>query len=284
MKVQSLSLVVPATCPNKCPFCISRMNTANSDFSLYNNCPREMIKQKLEFARDNSCNILMVTSTGEVLNNKQYLIDVLDINKKLSSPFKWIELQTSGYKILDMSYSLLKTFSWISLSMVDPLDFNNNKKIMGLSFNLEKVIFLLYSLGINLRASINLTDVYKDYDEEKWKNFFRQLNIMTFKQVTFRLLYNDGFLTNESEWIEKHAIKETDASFLALKKYIKREGKVLSRLPFGKLKMSVDDLSVVVDDDCMATNKENIDVYKYLILRPNGKLYTLWHDNSSLLF
>ena len=56
----------------------------------------------------------------------------------------------------------------------------------------------------------------------------------------------------------------------------------LERLPFGALRYSVDGISTVVDDDCM--NQEVKDTLKYLILRPDCKLYTKWDDAGSLLF
>ena len=45
-------------------------------------------------------------------------------------------------------------------------------------------------------------------------------------------------------------------------------------------------ISTVVDDNCMddATKREESDSYKYLILRPNCKLYSHWDDKGSLIF
>lgn len=53
--------------------------------------------------------------------------------------------------------------------------------------------------------------------------------------------------------------------------------------------MSLHGLSVVLDDDCMGkrdctadgNTEEN---YKYLILRPDCKLYSAWDDPASLIF
>jgi hypothetical protein len=42
------------------------------------------------------------------------------------------------------------------------------------------------------------------------------------------------------------------------------------------------DMSVVLDNDCMA--KGSNDDFKYLIIRPNGKLYSSWDDPASLIF
>ena len=51
----------------------------------------------------------------------------------------------------------------------------------------------------------------------------------------------------------------------------------------SKISYSVMGMSTVVDEDCMAKNEEK-QSWKYLILRPNCKLYTQWDDKGSLLF
>ena len=50
-------------------------------------------------------------------------------------------------------------------------------------------------------------------------------------------------------------------------------GKPLGRLPYGATKYSLNGLSVVIDDDCMAKKKDVTadggDTVKYLILQPD---------------
>ena len=43
-------------------------------------------------------------------------------------------------------------------------------------------------------------------------------------------------------------------------------------------------MSVMIDDDCMAKDIEQHTDFKYLVLRPNGKLYGSWDDPVSLIF
>lgn len=40
---------------------------------------------------------------------------------------------------------------------------------------------------------------------------------------------------------------------------------------------------MVIDEDCMA-QEENKNAVKYLILRPNGHLYSKWDSKASLIF
>ena len=125
MNIQSLSVVIPAPCPNACPFCVARLNKFNSDFSVrgeMSHTAREAILRRMNFARDNGCNTLMLASTGEPFMNIPYLNDVLALNRLLNNPFKWIELQTSGYGVLEnFTGEVAREVSWVSLSMVDPL-------------------------------------------------------------------------------------------------------------------------------------------------------------------
>lgn len=55
------------------------------------------------------------------------------------------------------------------------------------------------------------------------------------------------------------------------------------RLEYGAMKYSVMNMSTVLDEDCMA-KADGRDECKYLILRPNRKLYSKWDDPASLIF
>lgn len=55
-------------------------------------------------------------------------------------------------------------------------------------------------------------------------------------------------------------------------------------IPHGAIKYSVDGMCIVIDVDCMDKAEKTEEDYKYLILRPNCKLYSQWDDPSSLIF
>lgn len=113
MVIQSLSCVVPATCPNRCKFCVSHLH--EKDRATYRNHIEKNRQFKdlyekdyldaLAFARDNGCNTLMLTGDGEPIFNPGYLDMIAQLNAKLTQPFRWIELQTSGVKPLSKSGS-----------------------------------------------------------------------------------------------------------------------------------------------------------------------------------
>jgi hypothetical protein len=107
---------------------------------------------------------------------------------------------------------------------------------------------------------------------------FDKLKAVGADQVTFRRLYTSGKGVPQDKWIDEHEY----LSYNLLSTYIEKNGRPLERLPFGAMRYSIRGMSTVVDDDCMSTEVK--DSVKYLILRPNCKLYTKWDDEGSLLF
>ena len=110
-------------------------------------------------------------------------------------------------------------------------------------------------------------------------------------QVTLRILYSEGE-TEQAKWVKENAA--TEKSVAVLSDYVRKCGTKIGILPYGAVKYSVNGLCVVIDDDCMAKNGERRvfgeppmsrdESYKYLILRPDCKLYSQWDDKASLIF
>ena len=102
MEIQSLSVCVPSTgCINNCKFCVSRQHY--EDYK--NTCNQLSINEyyayykRMSFARDNGCNTLMFTGTCEPQQNNEFIKYILNINEDLPSPFKIIEIQTTGRRV-----------------------------------------------------------------------------------------------------------------------------------------------------------------------------------------
>ncbi len=93
-------------------------------------------------------------------------------------------------------------------------------------------------------------------------------------------MYHDSSNSEQSMYVQQNAVSKDYVN--KIKNYIIYFGTPLEKLEYGQTKYSFDGLGVVVDDDCMA--KDSKDVIKYLILRPNCKLYTQWDDKASLIF
>ena len=295
MNIQSLSIVVPGGCPNNCLFCVSKTHKEikykdtispcvkrfnnNSDFTNYD---MEQYINRMEFARDNGCNTVILTGEGEPVWNKKFLRAFGEWNRNLSKPFRWIELQTSGVGLED-SYELLKHIGVNTISLsVSSLNNDKNNEYNGIKpenqFDIKERCNQIKNEGFNLRLSINATDAFN-----RWLpiEIFNTANLLKADQLTFRVLYDSGNQEHEVDiWINSHRVNESiQDTFI---QYVKDNGNKLEQLPFGSFKYSVNGISTVIDNDCMS--KELKDTIKYFILRPNGKLYTRWDDLGSLWF
>lgn len=300
MKVQSLSIHVPTKgCVNHCPMCVSRMHKSpyenRIDRFIYHGDARGEYVRRLNFAKNNGVNTVILTGEGEALQNIEF------INWFFNSPetpkFEWVELQTSG-NFLDVE-TLKKLKRWgvstISLSVMNIFDSENNSKLIGKIESLETLCKRIKDLNLNLRLSLN---IWNEYSKHTIEDVFNRSDELGADQITFRKLYHSPEEnTKQDLWIKKNTDKlfiETDLKdnffensidyFKSLEKYITKNGHFIGRLPFGALKYSINGISTVVDNNCMSEMEEEMDVYKYLILRPNCKLYTDWSDKGSLLF
>lgn len=301
MEIQALSVCVPAGCPNKCAGCVSRMHDQpyKDIISNYNPATRKHYVTRMEFARDNDCNTATLTGTGEPLMNYSFLKDFFHWNRSLQKPFRWIELQTSGVglnsKILDELRD--SGVSTISLSIWDIFDDKSNQEIMQMpeksKYKLNDLCADIKDFDFNLRLSLNMSSFYHstycstqgvitypvDPLTQHIRPIFKKALILGADQITFRKLYkSEKKDIPQDRWIEEHQYLHWDD----LHSYIEDRGRALEVLPFGAIRYSVDGISTVLDSDCMSTQTKHS--LKYLILRPNCKLYTKWDDPGSLLF
>ena len=299
MKVQSLSVVVPGGCPNKCRFCVADLHPSPYTNEIENNekchdLHRGDYLKRLIFARDNGCNTVMLTGDGEPLMNRNFLDKFAEWNRQLPNPYVWVEVQTSGVTL--SSSDRLRWLrnhvgvSIVSLSLSDifssDVNQNYNQTPDKLKVDIDNLCSQLKEFSFGLRLSMNMTDVYNNKTPEE---IFQRAKDLGADQVTFRVLYSSGDETSTvNEWIHNH--KADDSVIRDVNQYIKDHGRKLERLPFGAWRYSVKGMSVVVDDDCMSTavkdegDQENPEIVKYLVLQPNCKLYTKWDDEGSLLF
>jgi len=287
MEIQSLSIHVPGGCPNECKFCVARLHPSHYDNLIgikdnrifhYTN---EYIA-RLNFARDNGCNTVILTGDCEPHLNEHFLSLFAGWNRSLQSPFRWIELQTSGIRLPDKLHFLrnVVNISTISLSL-SSLKSDENIEYNGIHerdhFDIDKLCTHIKEAGFNLRISLNMTDVVC-----RWYpvDVFEKLYNLGADQVTLRKLYHSKSNETINEWINQHGA--TDIDIAPFKKYIRDEGVPLEVLSFGATRYAVNGMSVVLDDDCMSTEAKRS--LKYLILRPNCRLYSHWDTPGSLIF
>lgn len=287
MKIQSLSVVVPNNgCINDCAFCVSKMhkdeytNRMNITNPLLDLDMKDYLK-RLEFARDNGCNTLMLTGDSEPQQNKIFLVYFGMFMQLMNNPFKIIEMQTTGV-LLDEDYlRFLRTFvgvNTISLS-VSSLDSDKNAEYNGTKHNrilISRTCEQIKRLGFTLRLSLNLTDEFNDINPDL---MFKELIKLGADQVTFRKLYVSGD-NEQSKWILEHGAKPETTN--VINRFILTNGRALEILEFGAVRYSINGISTVFDTDCMNTEAKSH--LKYLILRPDCRLYSKWDDKGSLVF
>lgn len=291
MKIQSLSIAVPANkCINDCAFCVSKMHcgdylnridTSTADFNV---AVTEYLA-RLNYARDNGCNAVMLTGNCEPQQNRNFLKTLGFIFRMMDKPFRQIEIQTTG-TLLDKDY-LRFLRDWvgvttISLSVSSFNDDTNNSIIgtpKGGYIYLGKLSHDIKALGFALRLSINLTNAFINYSPE---DIFRQCKDYKADQVTLRKMYWDRSPTTQSNWVRDNTDKINYERFDMY--FMGRNNQILRRLEYGQFVYDIDGLSVVYDTDCMAKDGNHTDELKYLILRPDCKLYSQWDSKASLIF
>jgi MoaA/NifB/PqqE/SkfB family radical SAM enzyme len=304
MEAKNISISVPAGCPNKCPFCVAEQHDNTYENKIGCRKPEEgedsrdferagyEYQRRLDFATKQGVASALITGTGEPLMNMDFIVNFAKMNKSLHKPFDWIELQTSGVKLSDTYDKFYGTtyleflrdsvgVSTIALSVCDIFSSRNNAKIMGISeksyYNLDELCHAIKDAGMNLRLSLNMTDIYNNVQVEE---IFKMAECLGADQLTFRKMFHSGDGGKEDTWIKDHLYSKWDE----LTNYIEEVGTPLHRLSFGPMKYSVNGISTVADWDCMSTTGNETATIRSLILRPNCKLYTHWGDKGSLIF
>ncbi len=294
MNIQSLSICVPAKrCMNDCVFCCSKMHDANYDdcftdllqYASYS----EDLRKRLEYARDNGCNTAMLTGNNEPQQNREFLRVFSEINKTLRYPFLNIEMQTTGAFIDEefmdfFRHSVGVTTVALSVACLDD-DEKNREMIQtrDANLNLEKLCGTIRRRNMNLRICLNMNDGILEHHPLIPDSVISLCGSLGADQITFRALWAPDDQTDQGKWIKKHVTESTHEFIRALKQDIRSKGKYLDTLEYGANRYDYHGFSVVVDEDSMA-QEERKDAVKYLILRPNGHLYSKWDSKASLIF
>ena len=299
MKIQSLSILVPAPCTNQCPFRVSRMNTDKQENYLHeshiekflesNNTIHELSfikawKERLEYVSNLDVHSLMLTSTGEAMLNLNFIRFFGVVNNHLEKPFRFIELQTSGMNMTTKNIEKLmlagvKTIS-LSLSSLDTEEnyVCNNPTNIKHKVDIDEVCKLIKAHHINLRLSLNLT---KHFENKSLSDTFNRLTQLGANQVIFRKLYtSDNENLPQNKWIKSNSVDDTYLDKLNM--YIHKHGKIIDKNFLGVPRYDIHGVSTVLDEDCMS--QQVADNYRYLILKPDCHLYTKWQEPASLLF
>lgn len=296
MRAQSLSVVVPnQRCINDCAFCVSKMSVNTYKNQMDDNLPffdlyvKDYLK-RLEFAQRNGCNTIMLTGDSEPQQNRKFLTYFGLFMQMMRNPFDWIEMQTTG-ALLNQNYlRFLRNHVGVNVISLSVSSFDNERNMEiiggpdGVEINLPELCKEIKRYDFTLRLSLNLSKFFGAYGPQM---IFRKCKELGADQVTLRVLYADSSETEQGRWVKENAMPTQWVQQIA--EYVIENGNPIGRLPYGALKMSLHGLSVVLDDDCMGKRDCTADGnaeenYKYLILRPDCKLYSAWDDSASLIF
>ena len=102
-------------------------------------------------------------------------------------------------------------------------------------------------------------------------------------QLTCRALWTSEDGTSQAKWISEHVTDITHRFIKYFKDTVKFQGTYLDTLEYGADRYDFVGFSTVVDEDSMA-QEANKEAVKYLILRPDGHLYSKWDSKASLIF
>lgn len=291
MNVQSFSIVVPnKECVNKCPFCVSRMVNSNTypnkmdpNDPHYDINVQEYMK-RMKFVAGTGCQTVMLTGTSEPQQNKQFLLQWALFHKLIGSPFSNIEMQTTGALLQNHDYiRFLRNFVGVNvmaLSINSLSDYANNKILNhapNCDVNLSELCSLLREYDFNIRMCFNLSKYFNSVTTQDMFDFAKKNGA---SQVTFRKLYTSDGSTPQGKWISENAF--SDNGLVSLRDFL-HSHKIIGSTAYGALIYDVDGMSVIYDNDCMGKNPTG-DTIKYLILRPNCKLYSSWDTKASLVF
>jgi hypothetical protein len=253
-------------------------NQLEENLAFYDLYLNDYLK-RLEFCRDNGCNTLMLTGNTEPQQNRRFLADFGIMMRLMERPFRNIELQTTGVLIDNTMLRFLRNHvgvNTISLSLFAFRDDDNEECRKGPPLNISTFCQSVKTYDFNLRLSVNLT---KHFDYTPADVFFGTCKSLKADQVTLRKLYDADDWSSQSKWVKENKIYED--SYKNLQEFVSAAPQ-LRQLEYGHIAHQINGMSVVLDDDCMAKG-DNTD-FKYLIIRPNGKLYSSWDDLASLIF
>ncbi len=297
MNIQNLSICVPAkACINDCKFCCSKMHGSDYEdtFTPINTTMEyiENMRDRLQYARDNGCNTLMLTGNNEPQQNKEFLRVLGIVNKSLTKPFHNIEIQTSGAFIdanmLDFLKDIGVTTVAISVACIDNEETNRDIIVTkDKNLNISELSRMVKARNMNLRICLNMNDMMLanlKNKEDALEGIIFFCKYVNADQLTCRALWTSEDGTPQAAWIKEHVTNITHDFIQYFKMKVKENGRYLDTLDYGADRYDFEGLSTVVDEDSMAQSREHKDSVKYLILRPNGHLYSKWDSKASLIY
>jgi hypothetical protein len=258
---------------NDCGFCVYRQHAAKFRTEWKSNHERwhREIKRRIMYAADR-VEAVMITSHGEPTLNMTYIEDVLDILNRITPWLAHVEIQTSGVGLIEEKLDNLHGLGVRVISLSIPaLDKDEILEIMRVPSKYDydpiRLSELIRSKGFILRLSIAMTSWF---DEFTLDEIMSQLEaVWKPDEVSFKKIFgaNDMASRKYDEFAEE---------------FRQRGYTRLEILPLGVWKHAAYGIGVVWNDDCMVSKEQENP--RYLILQPDGRLYTRWDTKASVIF
>ncbi|MHA2004547.1 MAG: hypothetical protein ACW960_10610, partial [Candidatus Thorarchaeota archaeon] len=201
-----------------------------------------------------------------------YIEDIMDILNRIAPWLAHVEIQTSGVglneEMLDYLYELGVRVISLSIPALDTRDILEIMRVppkydydpIGLSETIR-------SKGFTFRLSIAMTNWFDEFTLDEILNQLK--SIWKPDQVSFKKLFGADDISSK---------RYDDFA----QEFKSREYTRLELLPLGVWKYEAYDIGIVWNDDCMVSGPQ--ETPRYLILQPDGRLYTRWDTKASVIF
>lgn len=284
---KSLTVIVPppevgALCDNNCGYCSMRNSNRITVFDRANDDYRKDYVNKLNYAREEGCNNLILTgNTTDPLQNKEWLVSFGSFLSQMDKPFRKIEFRTMGSGLDLQFFQFLKELGVTTLTLVcyDIFDDDNNWSYVGCGedkkINIANVIAMGRQTSIDVRLEVNLTE---DYNNRTHAEVLSKCATLGATQVTFKGLYYDSAIEDaNNEWLREHGVLKT--WYDTLIDYIEMNGVVLHTLETGLTQYDCNGISIVLKS--LETDRATDYREEFAILREDIYLYTKWNTLAS---
>jgi len=230
------------------------------------------IERRLRYASER-VDAVMITGQGEPILNIPYIKEVITLLEHVSSSLAHIELQTSGVGLCEEKLGQLFDLGIRVISLSIPaLEKDAIIDIMQIPHSYDydpyELVKMIKVKGFTLRLSIAVTNWFDNYTLDEIMQKLH--NNWAPDQISFKRLYGEESLSSKCYDKFAQEFRENPVN------------RKLELISLGVWKYDSQGIAVVWNDDCMIQfEQENP---RYLILQPDGKLYTRWDSRASLIF
>jgi len=267
----NLQIDISNECKNSCPICISKMHKPFP----FNEASKHVWLNGLKRGRE-LCDTATISGRGEPLlftENTQTgrLWALFKSFQQVDNIFKQVDVQTSGTEFSANSLNMMSdcNVSTVAISVANMFSSEQDLAFKGrrhLDYRISTLCDRVKSWRFTLRLTVLLNTMHSvPYPEE----LIDYAGLLGADQLTFKELKipENSQALLKSSWIKRNKMKPYLVN--ELRAYIEKEGVPIPNTNPSLYKLF--GMTVALDEDCMNETR-------YLVLRPNGKLYYSWNS------